>query len=98
MRSSGCALLASASTRAIRQDRRNSTKMSLRFRPAARCQHLADMPHELDYDPAPRRMKIGSGFIANVSRGVGIRNIRKERVEPVVELSAPKPFQAADGR
>lgn len=27
---------------------------------------LANMPHDLEYDPALRRMKIGSGFVANV--------------------------------
>jgi len=28
---------------------------------------LAAMPHELDYDPASRRLKIGAGYVANVS-------------------------------
>ena len=27
---------------------------------------LADMPHDLDYDAASRRLKIGTGFVANV--------------------------------
>ena len=31
---------------------------------------LAAMPHELDYDPAKHRLKIGTGFIANVSPAV----------------------------
>ena len=31
---------------------------------------LADMPHELDYDPALRRLKIGMGHVANVSQPV----------------------------
>ena len=31
---------------------------------------LAAMPHELDYDPALRRLKIGTGYIANVAPAV----------------------------
>lgn len=31
---------------------------------------LAAMPHELDYDPALRRLKIGTGHVANVSPAV----------------------------
>jgi len=31
---------------------------------------LADMPHELDYDAAERKLKIGTGFVANVSKAV----------------------------
>lgn len=31
---------------------------------------LDAMPHELDYDPGARRLKIGSGYIANVSQAV----------------------------
>jgi hypothetical protein len=31
---------------------------------------LATMPHELDYDGAARRLKIGTGYVANVSKEV----------------------------
>jgi hypothetical protein len=31
---------------------------------------LAAMPHDLDYEPAERRLKIGNGYIANVSPAV----------------------------
>jgi hypothetical protein len=31
---------------------------------------LAEMPHELDYDAAARRLKIGTGYVANVSPAV----------------------------
>lgn len=31
---------------------------------------LSDMPHELDYDGETRRLKIGTGYIANVSQAV----------------------------
>lgn len=31
---------------------------------------LADMPHDLDYDPAAQRLKVGTGFIDNVSEAV----------------------------
>ena len=31
---------------------------------------LAQMPHKLDYDAAARRLKIGTGFVANVAPAV----------------------------
>lgn len=31
---------------------------------------LAEMPHELDYDPKLQRLKIGTGYVANVSQAV----------------------------
>lgn len=41
---------------------------------------LAAMPHELGYDPALRRLKIGTGFIANVSPRVWAYEVSGKRV------------------
>jgi hypothetical protein len=38
------------------------------------------MPHELDYDPATRRLKIGTGFIAQVSPAVWAYEVSGKRV------------------
>ncbi len=41
---------------------------------------LDDMPHELDYDAATRRLKIGTGYIANVSPEVWAYEVSGKRV------------------
>ena len=41
---------------------------------------LADMPHELDYDATARRLKIGTGYIDNVSPAVWAYNVSGKRV------------------
>src|SRR5690606_23805469 len=41
---------------------------------------LDDMPHELDYDPAERRLKIGEGYVANVSPEVWAYEVSGKRV------------------
>jgi hypothetical protein len=41
---------------------------------------LDDMPHELDYDAAARRLKIGTGYIANVSPEVWAYEVSGKRV------------------
>ncbi|HWF77248.1 MAG TPA: type ISP restriction/modification enzyme, partial [Caulobacteraceae bacterium] len=41
---------------------------------------LDDMPHELDYDPATRRLKIGTGYVANVSPEVWAYEVSGKRV------------------
>ena len=41
---------------------------------------LDDMPHELDYDPVARRLKIGTGYIANVSPEVWAYEVSGKRV------------------
>ena len=41
---------------------------------------LAAMPHELDYDPATRRLKVGAGYIANVSPAVWAYEVSGKRV------------------
>jgi hypothetical protein len=41
---------------------------------------LAAMPHDLDYDAATRRLKIGTGFIANVSPAVWAYEVSGKRV------------------
>ena len=66
-RSSGCIRLASVSARAARQGRRASHKDEPTI-PAggALPGELANMPHDLEYDAASRRLKIGAGFVANV--------------------------------
>ncbi len=38
------------------------------------------MPHELEYDPAARRLKIGKGFIANVAPEVWAYEVSGKRV------------------
>ncbi len=38
------------------------------------------MPHELDYDPAAQRLKIGTGYIANVSPEVWAYEVSGKRV------------------
>jgi Type ISP C-terminal specificity domain len=60
---------------------------------------LAAMPHDLDYDAASRKLKGGLGLHRPCPpRGLGLRDIWQKRAHPVVELSAPGPFQAPDGR
>lgn len=41
---------------------------------------LDDMPHELEYDPATRRLKIGTGYIENVSPKVWGYEVSGKRV------------------
>jgi Type ISP C-terminal specificity domain/N-6 DNA Methylase len=41
---------------------------------------LDDMPHELDYDPAARRLKIGTGYIDHVSPQVWAYEVSGKRV------------------
>ncbi|MGH6992933.1 MAG: type ISP restriction/modification enzyme [Caulobacteraceae bacterium] len=41
---------------------------------------LADMPHELEYDAAQRRLKIGTGYIANVSPQVWTYEVSGKQV------------------
>ena len=41
---------------------------------------LDNMPHELEYDPAARRLKIGTGYIANVSPQVWAYEVSGKRV------------------
>ena len=41
---------------------------------------LDDMPHELDYDPAARRLKIGTGYIDHVSPQVWAYDVSGKRV------------------
>lgn len=41
---------------------------------------LDDMPHELEYDPATRRLKIGTGFVANVAPQVWDYEVSGKRV------------------
>ncbi len=41
---------------------------------------LAAMPRDLDYEPAERRLKIGTGFIANVSPAVWAYEVSGKRV------------------
>ncbi len=41
---------------------------------------LDDMPHELEYDAAARRLKIGTGYIANVSPAVWAYEVSGKRV------------------
>lgn len=41
---------------------------------------LDDMPHELDYDAATRRLKIGTGYVANVSPQVWAYEVSGKRV------------------
>jgi hypothetical protein len=41
---------------------------------------LADMPHELDYDPAAQRLKIGAGYIDHVSPRVWAYDVSGKRV------------------
>ena len=41
---------------------------------------LADMPHELDYDPTARRLKIGTGHIDHVSPQVWAYDVSGKRV------------------
>ena len=41
---------------------------------------LAAMPHELEYDAAERRLKLGAGFIANVSPAVWAYEVSGKRV------------------
>lgn len=69
---------------------------------------LADMPHELDYDAATRRLKIGTGYIANVSPAVWVyevsgknvlrqwwSNRRKDRSKPPMgDRRPPSPLSA----
>lgn len=48
------------------------------------------LPDTMDYDPATRRLKIGKGYIENVTPEMCLRSVRQEDSLAVVQLPTPR--------